>query len=63
MTCWWGFWLVYTYLDPKFNKLCNSSKSNQWEHDSFTKFPIESATYESEQILKENPASILKQNI
>jgi len=33
----------------------NSSESNQWEHDSFTKFPIENATYEFEQILKEDP--------
>jgi len=41
----------------------NSSKSNQWEHDSFAKFPIENATYEFEQILKEDPTYILMQNI
>jgi len=41
----------------------NSSESNQWEHDSFTKVPIEDATYEFEQILKEDPTYILMQNI
>ncbi len=41
----------------------NSSESNQWEHDSFAKFPIENATYEFEQILKEDPTYILMQNI
>jgi hypothetical protein len=41
----------------------NSRESNQWEHDSFTKFPIENATYEFEQILKEDPTYILMQNI
>jgi hypothetical protein len=41
----------------------NSSESNQWEHDSFTKFPIENATYEFKQILKEDPTYILMQNI
>jgi hypothetical protein len=33
------------------------------EHDSFTKFCIENATYEFEQILKEDPTYILLQNI
>jgi len=41
----------------------NSSEGNQWEHDSFTKFPIENATYEFQQILKEDPTYILMQNI
>ncbi len=41
----------------------NPRKSNQWEHDSFTKFPIENVTYEFEQILKEDPTYILMQNI
>ncbi len=44
-------------------KFTNSNESNQWEHDSFTKFPIENATYEFEQILKEDPTYILMQNI
>ncbi len=52
MTRWWGFWLVCTYLDPKFN---------QWKHDSFTKFPIENDTYEFEQILKKDFTHILMQ--
>ncbi len=33
------------------------------EHDSFIKFPIENATYEFEQILKEDLTYILMQNI
>jgi len=41
----------------------NSRESNQWEHDSFTKFPIENATYDFEQILKEDLTHILMQNI
>ncbi len=39
----------------------NSSEINQWEHDSFTKFPIENDTYEFEQILKKDLTHILMQ--
>jgi hypothetical protein len=47
-----------------FINLANSSKSNQWEHDSFDLFPIENATYEFEQILEKDPThNILMQNI
>ncbi len=37
----------------------NSSKSNQWEHDSFDLFRIENATYEFEQILEKDPTHII----
>ncbi len=54
------FVLIWT---QRLVNLANSSESNQWEHDSFTKFPIENAIYEFEQILKEDPTYILMQNI
>lgn len=44
--------------------LANSSKSNQWKHDSFDLFPIENAAYEFEQILEKDPMHIIfMQNI
>jgi len=54
------FVLIRTQILVNFT---NSSESNQWEHDSFTKFPIENVTYEFEQIMKEDPTYILIQNI
>jgi alpha-N-acetylglucosamine transferase len=54
------FVLIQTQILVNF---ANSSESNQWEHYSFTKFPIENVTYEFEQIWKEDPTYILIQTI
>ncbi len=49
------FVLIWTQSLVNF---ANSSESNQWEHNSFIKFPSENATYEFEQIINDDNQSI-----
>ncbi len=49
------FVLIWTQSLVNF---ANSSKSNQWEHNSFIKIPSENATYEFEQIINDDNQSI-----